>query len=148
LNRRARRHLTIEGTPPAPTTAEAPPLPISLAAERATDGHTVQASLVTSTASTAPAVSRTTATPAPEPSAPASDSAGRAVDGQSISIEQLRYLWDHGASPVILDVRTDRTYDPSPTQARGALRLPPDHVVERASELNLPRDARIVVYCA
>jgi rhodanese-related sulfurtransferase len=57
-------------------------------------------------------------------------------------------LWDAVAPIVILDVRTDRTYDPSSTQALQAVRLPPDHVAERASELNLPRDAWLVAYCA
>jgi rhodanese-related sulfurtransferase len=65
-----------------------------------------------------------------------------------MSIAQLRHLWEIGAPVVILDVRTDRTYDPSPTQARGAIRLSPDHVSERASELNLPRDAWLMAYCA
>jgi hypothetical protein len=48
----------------------------------------------------------------------------------------------------ILDVRTDRTYDPSPWQARGAVRLPPDHVADRAAEMALLRGDWIVAYCA
>ena len=49
---------------------------------------------------------------------------------------------------MILDVRTDRTYDPSLTRAHQAVRLPPDHVAERASELDQPRDSWLVAYCA
>jgi rhodanese-related sulfurtransferase len=67
---------------------------------------------------------------------------------QSLTIAQLRRLWDTSAPVVVLDVRTDRTYDPSSTQAHGAVRLPPDHIAERAAELNLPRDAWLVAYCA
>jgi rhodanese-related sulfurtransferase len=67
---------------------------------------------------------------------------------QSLTIGELRHLWEIGAPLIILDVRTDRTYDPSPTRARGATRLPPDHVAERATELHLPREAWLVAYCA
>jgi sodium/hydrogen antiporter len=67
---------------------------------------------------------------------------------QSLTIDELRHLWETGAPVFILDVRTDRTYDPSPTRARGATRLPPDHAAERATELHLPREAWLVAYCA
>ncbi|HEX2276878.1 MAG TPA: hypothetical protein VHN13_07070, partial [Candidatus Tectomicrobia bacterium] len=67
---------------------------------------------------------------------------------QSLTIGELRHLWEIGAPLIILDVRTDRTYDPSPTRARGATRLPPDHVAERATELHLPREVWLVAYCA
>ena len=70
------------------------------------------------------------------------------VAPQSLTIDELRHLWETGAPVLILDVRTDRTYDPSPTRARGAIRLPPDHVAERATELHLPREAWLVAYCA
>jgi sodium/hydrogen antiporter len=67
---------------------------------------------------------------------------------QSLTIADLRHLWETGVPLIVLDVRTDRTYDPSPTQARGAIRLPPNHVAERATELYLPREAWLVAYCA
>jgi sodium/hydrogen antiporter len=66
----------------------------------------------------------------------------------SLTIVALRHLWETQDTVIILDVRTDRTYDPSPLQARGAVRLPPDHVAVRASELALPREAWLVAYCA
>ena len=69
-------------------------------------------------------------------------------DAHNLSAEQLQHLWQAGVPLLILDVRTDRTYAPSPTRARGAVRLPPDHAVERASELHLPRAAWLVAYCA
>jgi NhaP-type Na+/H+ or K+/H+ antiporter len=66
----------------------------------------------------------------------------------SLTTQQLRRLWDADAAVVILDVRTDRTYEPSVTQAHQAVRLAPEHAADRASELNLPRDAWLVAYCA
>ena len=48
----------------------------------------------------------------------------------------------------ILDVRTDRSLETSDQQIKGAVRLPPDHVVERARELNLPQQAWLIAYCA
>jgi NhaP-type Na+/H+ or K+/H+ antiporter len=148
LGRSARRRLTAEGIQPASTGPHQPLTPTLAAADLAGDGNTAQAPLVASTSSTISGVSFTTATPAPEQNALTGNGTSLPADAQSLSIEQLRHLWDVGASLMILDVRTDRTYDPSPTQARGAIRLPPDHVAERASELNLPRDAWIVGYCA
>jgi sodium/hydrogen antiporter len=76
------------------------------------------------------------------------DRGSSAPSAESVTIAQLRRLWETGAPVVVLDVRTDRTYEPSSTQAYRALRLPPDHVAERASELNLPREAWLVAYCA
>ncbi len=148
LGRSARRRLTAEGIQPASTGPQQPLPPTLAAADLAGDGNTAQAPLVASTSSTISGVSFTTATPAPEQNALTGNGTSLPADAQSLSIEQLRHLWDVGAALMILDVRTDRTYDPSPTQARGAIRLPPDHVAERASELNLPRDAWIVGYCA
>ncbi|MGH8066409.1 MAG: cation:proton antiporter [Candidatus Entotheonellia bacterium] len=148
LGRSARRRLTAEGIQPASTGPQQPLPPTLAAADLAGDGNTAQAPLVASTSSTISGVSFTTATPAPEQNALTGNGTSLPADAQSLSIEQLRHLWDVGAALMILDVRTDRTYDPSPTQARGAIRLPPDHVAERASELHLPRDAWIVGYCA
>jgi NhaP-type Na+/H+ or K+/H+ antiporter len=70
------------------------------------------------------------------------------IGSQSVSISELRHLWGTGAPAIILDVRTDRTYDPSPLRARDAIRLLPDHVAERAGEHNLPREAWLIAYCA
>jgi sodium/hydrogen antiporter len=64
-----------------------------------------------------------------------------------ISIADLRRLWEEGAPVVILDVRTERSFNREPLQAAGSIRMQPDHVAERAQELNLPRDAWIIPYC-
>jgi hypothetical protein len=70
------------------------------------------------------------------------------TQGPSLTIAALRRLWQSGEKVIILDVRTDRSYDPSPWQASGAIRLSPDNVAARAAELALPRHSWIVAYCA
>ncbi|HZU07507.1 MAG TPA: cation:proton antiporter [Chloroflexota bacterium] len=83
--------------------------------------------------------------PAP-PDIAAGDQAGS--DPLRLELAALRELQAAGAPVVLLDVRTERTYAHSPLQAQGALRLPPDHVAERAAALGLPRQAWLVAYCA
>jgi sodium/hydrogen antiporter len=144
----ARRHVTADSVA-APSAAAAQSVSSPLvAADPLSDEHPTDSSRLEPMPSTTSAAPFATATSAPELSALDGDSAKTPADTQRISIAQLRHLWNIGAPVVILDVRTDRTYDPSPTQARGAIRLSPDHVAERASELNLPRDAWLVAYCA
>ncbi len=68
-------------------------------------------------------------------------------DADRVSIAELRELWESGAPVVILDARTERTFNRDSLQAAGAVRLDPDHMAERAAELRLPRDAWLVAYC-
>jgi len=70
------------------------------------------------------------------------------VASQSISIDELRRLWQSKEPIVILDVRTERSIEDSPLQAADAIRLPPDNVAERAEELGLDNNAWLVAYCA
>ncbi|MCM3874441.1 MAG: cation:proton antiporter [Pyrinomonadaceae bacterium] len=67
---------------------------------------------------------------------------------ERISIDEVLRLQLSGEPVVILDVRTERSLATSDQQIKGALRLPPDHVVERARELSLPRQAWLIAYCA
>jgi NhaP-type Na+/H+ or K+/H+ antiporter len=67
--------------------------------------------------------------------------------GDRISLPELRRLQEAGEPVVLLDVRTERTYGASDRQPAGALRLPPDHVAERAAELGLPRPSWLVAVC-
>ncbi len=80
--------------------------------------------------------------------APEADDTGADEDDDRISVAQLRNLLEAGAAVVILDVRTERAFNGSALQPQGAVRLPPDHVVERATELGLARDAWLVALCA
>lgn len=67
---------------------------------------------------------------------------------QSITIDELKALWRANKPVVILDVRTERSREGETTQAAGSIRLPPDHVAQRARELNLDQNAWLVAYCA
>jgi NhaP-type Na+/H+ or K+/H+ antiporter len=147
LGRRSRRRTPHEATQPVGAMT-APPQPAAEAASGLIDGEPPAGSTPAS-----PSSSRSREG-SPDPINARHASPGDfngdppAPPTQSMTIAQLHRLWETGAPVVVLDVRTDRTFDPSPTQAHGALRLPPDHVAERAAELNLPRDAWLVAYCA
>jgi rhodanese-related sulfurtransferase len=70
------------------------------------------------------------------------------IGKEQISIDELRELWRVNEPVLVLDVRTERSIEESDTQAKGAIRLVPEHVVERAKELSLPKDAWLIAYCA
>ena len=70
------------------------------------------------------------------------------VGAQSISIDELRRLWQVKEPVAILDVRTERSIDSSSTQAKEAIRMPPEHVVEQAKELGLKPETWLIAYCA
>lgn len=65
-----------------------------------------------------------------------------------ITLEQLQELWRANQPVVILDVRSVRSLEGSDTQAKGAIRMPPDHVADRAKELGLNPETWLVAYCA
>jgi NhaP-type Na+/H+ or K+/H+ antiporter len=77
--------------------------------------------------------------PAPAPSAPS---------GVKLDIAELRSLWDRGEQAVILDVRRERSLEGSETTAQGAVRLDPEHAVDEAKRLHLPREAWLIAFCA
>jgi len=70
------------------------------------------------------------------------------VGAQRISLEELNSLWRRGAPVTMLDVRTERSIEGSEVQAKGAVRMPPDHVAARARELGLKQEAWLIAYCA
>jgi len=92
--------------------------------------------------------------PAPEPvkeprSLPVIESATPATLGtQSITIEELDQLHKSGEPVILLDVRTERSRDTSDSQAKGSMRMPPEHVVAQANQLKLPKEAWLIAYCA
>jgi len=67
---------------------------------------------------------------------------------QSIRLEELDQLHKSGEQVVLLDVRTERSRDTSDVQAKGSVRMPPEHVVAQANQLKLPKDAWLIAYCA
>jgi len=76
------------------------------------------------------------------------DGDGEQIGSQQISLEELQRLQSSGKRVIILDVRTDRSIEGSDVQAKGAVRLPPEQVVQQARELKLPKDAWLIAYCA
>jgi len=87
-----------------------------------------------------------TAEPLPETQTAASPAAE--TGAQTITLGELERLQKSGEKVIILDVRTERSLETSESMAHGALRLPPEHVVEQARELGLPKDAWLIAYCA
>ena len=72
-----------------------------------------------------------------------------------IDVERLRKLQQVGEPVVVVDSRTDRTYDSSELDAAGAVRIvpgaggtAPGSIIDQAMQLRVPRDAWIVVFCA
>jgi hypothetical protein len=65
-----------------------------------------------------------------------------------ISLDEMRQLRQEGAQIILLDTRTERAYEGSDLQARGAIRFVPDRVEFRARNLGLPRDAWLIALCA
>ena len=65
-----------------------------------------------------------------------------------ISISELRELQQSGAPILIFDVRSDRNFETSQFQAQGALRISPDQAVQRAAELQIPRQTWLIAFCA
>ena len=67
---------------------------------------------------------------------------------QTITLEEFERLRRLNERVILLDVRTERSIETSESMAEGAVRMPPEHVVEQARELRLPKDAWLVAYCA
>lgn len=67
--------------------------------------------------------------------------------GETITLDEIARLRDSGEDVIVLDVRTDKSYDSSDRKAKGALRVPPGRVVESAASLALPRNAWLAAYC-
>ncbi|HKG47322.1 MAG TPA: cation:proton antiporter [Pyrinomonadaceae bacterium] len=70
------------------------------------------------------------------------------IGAQSITFEELERLQRSGDQAIMLDVRTDRSRDTSDSQAKGSVRMPPEHVVAQANDLKLPKEAWLIAYCA
>jgi NhaP-type Na+/H+ or K+/H+ antiporter len=65
-----------------------------------------------------------------------------------IEIGEMGELVASGRPHIVLDVRSERSYEGAETQAEGSVRLPPDDAVRAARALNLPRDVPLLAYCA
>ena len=70
------------------------------------------------------------------------------VGTQSITLDEFKRLEQSEENVVLLDVRTERSREPSALQAKGSVRMPPENVVIQANKLKLPKDAWLIAYCA
>ena len=70
------------------------------------------------------------------------------VGAQIVTLQEVDQLQNSGEKAIVLDVRTDRSRDTSDFQAEGSVRMPPENVVAQARELNLPKEAWLIAYCA
>ena len=65
-----------------------------------------------------------------------------------ISLARVEELEAAGEPIRMLDVRKERDWNSADTKLAGAVRLDPDHPIESAAELALPRSDWLVAYCA
>ncbi len=65
-----------------------------------------------------------------------------------VTIDEVNALWAAREPVVIVDGRSETSYDASDRTAAGAVRLEPDRSVAQANARKLPRDAWLIVYCA
>jgi NhaP-type Na+/H+ or K+/H+ antiporter len=66
-----------------------------------------------------------------------------------ITLEKVKNLWAAGEKVVVIDARTERSLIQSRARTGKALRLLPDrNAARQAAQLNLPKDAWLVVFCA
>jgi sodium/hydrogen antiporter len=70
------------------------------------------------------------------------------ADHERITVEEMRRLQQMGKPVIVLDVRSERTYEGSDLHAGGAVRLNPEYAAQEAKERGLPRDAWLVAFCA
>jgi NhaP-type Na+/H+ or K+/H+ antiporter len=101
----------------------------------------------TVTAIDAPAMSIDEDAASPATVNPAALNEGK-TPGELITIKELRELQQSGAPILMLDVRAERSFANSDLLAQGALRVEPEHAVERLKELDVPRGTWIILFCA
>lgn len=70
------------------------------------------------------------------------------LDGERITVPELRRLWDTGQPVVVFDVRSERTFNDSDFLAGGAVRVDPNRAAGQAAALAIPEDTWIVAFCA
>lgn len=69
-------------------------------------------------------------------------------DPEYLDFAELSRLEQSSAPVIVIDARTDRTYNDSELEIPGAVRLHPDHAASDADRLKLPFGAVLAVLCA
>jgi hypothetical protein len=70
------------------------------------------------------------------------------ADSEYIEISELLELQRAGEPAVVVDARSDRTFNDSELLAQGAVRIAPDHAVLKVEKHHLPKSAVLAVFCA
>ncbi|HEX8598140.1 MAG TPA: cation:proton antiporter [Chloroflexia bacterium] len=83
------------------------------------------------------------------------DEDSQAEEQDRISVAQLQMLQQEGHPVVVVDARTERTFDSSELQAQGAVRIipgaggtAPGSIIDQAIQSRIPREAWVAVFCA
>jgi rhodanese-related sulfurtransferase len=82
------------------------------------------------------------------PAAPVTLSQALTIGADRITIAEMRRLQETGEQVVILDVRSERTFNDSDSLATGAVRVDPNRSVPEVRKLGIPKQAWIVAFCA
>ena len=69
-------------------------------------------------------------------------------DPEYISLAQVKSLQAHPGRLIIIDARSERTYNDSDQSIPGSIRLPPDQAARTAAQVGLPKGAVLAVLCA
>lgn len=87
---------------------------------------------------------------APPPPAPVPSARGEERSGKDlISIGEMQRLQESGGPVIVLDARTDRSYQGDNENADGAIRFLPDRATgPQAAALGFPKDAWLIPFCA
>jgi NhaP-type Na+/H+ and K+/H+ antiporter len=64
------------------------------------------------------------------------------------TIDELNRLRQGGEPVVILDVRSEHSLADDRRGAEGAIRIPAEHVVRRVTELGIPKNTWLILFCA
>lgn len=67
---------------------------------------------------------------------------------EAVSLQELQTLQESGSPVVVLDVRTQRSWEDSELTAQGSVRVDPERPVQGAERLQLPKEAWLVAFCA
>lgn len=67
---------------------------------------------------------------------------------ERVSVAEMERLKKSGAPLLVMDVRSERSFADSDKLAQGALRIPPEHAVERLRQLDVPRRTWLIAFCA
>jgi sodium/hydrogen antiporter len=78
----------------------------------------------------------------------AAQTVARLADPEYIEISELLELQRAGELVVVVDARSNRTFNDSELLAQGALRITPERAVLDAERHNMPRNAVLAVFCA